>query len=158
MGGDDVEVDGAKTRALSAGFATPSCLGRHVRATFLGLHGGLLDIHPHIFVARRDAAPSIIMATVAETQPQTPAQDWDAALAAILAFNDKLDRLWERYLDLLDQYQGAQRELQNDLSAVSSRQQPRISLCLTDTSGFLLPRPSQLQVHFPQALWARLLR
>ena len=35
-------------------------------------------------------------------------------------FHDKLDTLWQRYLDHLDRYQKAQNELQKDLSAVST--------------------------------------
>ena len=36
----------------------------------------------------------------------------------LVALHDRLDALWERYLDHVDQYQKAQHELQKQLSSV----------------------------------------
>lgn len=41
------------------------------------------------------------------------------ATESVFQLNDRLDNLWERYLDALDAYQTAQKQLQSHLASVS---------------------------------------
>lgn len=72
---------------------------------------------------------------------------------------DKLDGLWEKHLELLDQYHQAQTQLQKHMSKVSivviihDPERPS----LISTIGLLLSRSSLIQITHTHALWSGLL-
>lgn len=80
-------------------------------------------------------------------------------LAAAITVSDTLDRLWEEYLRALDEYEAAQRELQQHMSRVSLFVGANVdALSLTWQSGLLLASPGEFQLLRSEAVRARLLR
>lgn len=68
------------------------------------------------------------------------------ALTPTTGLPDALDRLWEQYLDALDKYENAQKEIQQYMSRVSSRDALDFgSLLLIQLSGILLASSGELQ-------------
>jgi len=63
---------------------------------------------------------SDIMAAKVNIAAQSEPKNAGELPPELMALHDKLDSLWERYLNLLDTYQVAQKELQKQMSSVRS--------------------------------------
>lgn len=81
--------------------------------------------------------------------------------AGLAELNDRLDDLWVKYLDCLDQYQRAQESVQKALSSVRQvyvYTAVVFGLLTFLPSGFLFPCPSQFQIVCRQTIRAGFLR
>lgn len=75
--------------------------------------------------------------------------------------NLKLDDLFERYLNLIDQYQAARKQLSTELSSVRYHFiacVERKKTSLTTNKGLLFVGPSKLQFEFTATIWTGFLR
>lgn len=96
---------------------------------------------------------------MAKSTEDAASDEPEKVTSELVILHDRLDGLWERYLELLARYQRAQQDAQKFLSSVRFHHPALISrTSLTLLPGILLTHPSQLQVPGPETVRSGLLR